>query len=330
MAATELNPVVRLRATVYDNWTRVRRRTIDKSADLELRNLAVIEKAYSGPDGPEVLLIGDSAMVWTSRLDTDRRHLVQMLGEAIGDARMVSVVGAGYNPRLVMTYLRAVERCRSRPKVMIVPTTVVEAMDVWRLHPQFGYERKSAEILDLVESGAARPKKASEPTDEEWEAYDRLPTQSLIGARRTMGEFRLLTKAVPTTKWQHLVRRRHTYDMYTAQVLNRDDPGVMVVEEMGRAITQARIHSVALLHPIDVDMCVRLLGPAAKERIEQNVANVRDAFCTGAGDLGRMVDLAYACPSDQYTDALHLNEAGRHLLAERLGEALRAALADAG
>ncbi len=327
--AKDLNPIARARAMVYDNYTRVRRKVV-KGVDAELRNLAAIEKAYSGPKGPEVLLIGDSAMVWTSRLDKDRRHLVQMLDDEIGDAEMISVIGAGYNPLLVMTYLKAIERCASRPKVMLVPTTVVEAMDVWRLHPQFGYAKESELILELLGSGAPRPKMGYQVTDDDWEAYDRLPTASLIGARRTMGEFRLLTKAVPSTKWQHLIRRRITYDMYTAQVLNREDPGVQVIEEMGRALTTAGIRSVALLHPIDVDMTVRLLGAAAKEHIERNVTNVREAYVDGAGALGRMVDLAYACPSEQYTDALHLNEDGRHLLAAALGEATRAALAEAG
>ena len=162
-----------------------------------------------------MLLIGDSAMVWTSRLDKDRRHLVQMLDDEIGDAEMISVIGAGYNPLLVMTYLKAIERCVSRPKVMLVPTTVVEAMDVWRLHPQFGYAKESADPRP-ARSGAPRPKMGYVVTDDDWEAYDQLPTASLIGARRTMGEFRLLTKAVPSTKWQHLIRRRITYDMYTA------------------------------------------------------------------------------------------------------------------
>ena len=101
-------------------------------------------------------------------------------------------------------------------------------------------------------------------------------------------------------------------------MLNREDPGVQVIEEMGRALTTAGIRSVALLHPIDVDMTVRLLGVAAKEHIERNVTNVREAYVDGAGALGRMVDLAYACPSEQYTDALHLNEDGRHLLAAAL------------
>lgn len=325
----EPNPVVRARAMLYDNWTRVQRRVV-KNVDVELRNLAIIEKAYSGSTGPEVLLIGDSAMIWTSRLDKDRRHLVELIGGQIGDAGLVSVVGAGYNPLLVMAYLKAIERCRSRPKVVIVPTTVVEAMDVWRLHPQYGYQRESELIIDLVESGTPRPKMGVVPTDEEWEAYDRLPSPSLIGARRTMGEFRLITKAVPSTKWQHLVRRRITYDMYTAQVLERDHPGVQVVEEMGRALSAAGMRSVALLHPIDVEMSVRLLGAGAKEHIERNVVNVCDAYTTGAGELGRMVDLAYACPSEHFTDALHLNEAGRHLLADALGEATRAALASAG
>ena len=319
------NPVVRARAFVRDNWSRARRRL---AADQEMQNLKELEAAYGGADGPEVLLFGDSAMFWVSRLDRDRRHLVDMVRDDLGKGvRVHPVIGRGYSARSVMTFMAFLSKCKSKPKVVVVPATVLCVMDIWLAHPEIGHARQTKAMMELLRSGGSRPKRLPPPPPEEIEAYDRMQAPSLLGVDRTVGEIRLVINSVPGSTWQNIVRQRTLYDYYTSEKLTPEGEGPRLMEAMGTLLTRSGYPSVAYLHPIDIDMTVRLLGEGARQHVADNVTVVADAYRRGAGDLGLLVDAAYDCESDQYTDPVHLNDKGRTILAKRIATGVQEVLA---
>ena len=147
--------------------------------------------SYGTTDGPELLIFGDSAMFWTSRDDADRRHLAEVIRDEIDpELRLEALVGASYGAVIIMAFLSALRRCPGRPRVVIVPTSIVVTTAGWLAHPQWGYTKAADGLREAVEGGG-RPTRLERPTDAEWEAYDRIPAPSLIKARRTMGELRL-------------------------------------------------------------------------------------------------------------------------------------------
>ena len=74
------------------------------------RDLYALQRAYATASGPDVLIVGDSMMTYVSRRDDDRRSLAAMVGDELPPGTTVHVIGGpGYNARLTMAYLSALE-----------------------------------------------------------------------------------------------------------------------------------------------------------------------------------------------------------------------------
>jgi hypothetical protein len=322
--AASTGPVRRTSALVTRNVARVERRLTKKYSDVELRQLRTMERAYSGVGGPELLMFGESNMVWTVSDETDRRHVAEMIRDELGGTiKLQGMIGPGYNPRIVMAMLTALPACASQPKVVIVPMSILMGTTHWLAHPVLGYERAANELRALIAKGGPRPRRLQPPTEEEWETYDHLPTPSLIGARRTVGEARLLTGASPQTRWQQAVRLRHLMDSYNAERLEPDSLGVRLVGEMGSAIRAQGLHSVAYIPPINLDVSDKVLGAGSREHIIRNAQLLADSYQQAVGDSGSVVNAVDRCSVADFADPLHLAESGRRHLASMIADAIR-------
>jgi hypothetical protein len=320
------------RATSYtkDTFFRVERKIAKRYSDVELRQLRSMERAYGGSAGPELLMFGESNMVWTLRDEDDRRHLAEMIRDDVGGGlKLEGLVGPGYNPRIIMAMLSALPACPSQPRVVIVPMSILMATSSWLAHPVLGYEVAAKEMRDIIAAGGTRPRRLSEPTEAAWEAYDHRPAPSLIGARRTMGEVRLVTSATPTTRWQQAIRLRHLMDSYNAEKLEPESPGVKLAAQMATLLRQQGLNSVAYTPPINLDVCDKTLGPDARAHILRNADVLATAYRDAVGDRGTVVNAVAVCPGDEFADPLHLKEAGRRRLAAEIAGAIRPLLRSA-
>lgn len=314
----------RLTSLTKDTVARVERRLAKRYSDVELRQLKAMERAYSGAHGPELLMFGESNMVWTVRDEEDRRHLAQMIQDELGgQIKLQGMVGPGYNPRIIMAMLSALPACKSQPKVVIVPMSILMATTQWLAHPVLGYEQAAAEMRTLIANKVARPRRLQPPTDAAWDTYDHLPAPSLIGARRTVGELRLITSATPTTRWQQAVRLRHLMDSYNAEKLEPDSFGVKLVAEMATMIRDQGLHSVAYIPPINLEVSDKTLGPDSRAHILHNAQLLVDSYSTAAGDSGTVVNCVDQCGVSDFADPLHLTESGRRHVASLIAAAIR-------
>jgi hypothetical protein len=314
------------RAVSYtrDTISRVERRIAKRYSDVELRQLRSMERAYGGSRGPELLMFGESNMVWTLRDEEDRRHLAEMIRDELGgELKLEGLVGPGYNPRIIMAMLSALPACASQPQVVIVPMSILMATSSWLAHPVLGYEVVAQEMRQLIEAGGARPKRLPPPTEAAWETYDHRPAPSLIGARRTMGEVRLITSATPTTRWQQAIRLRHLMDSYNAETLEPETPGVKLVADMATMLRNQGLKSVAYTPPINLDVCEKTLGADARAHILRNADVLATAYQDAVGDSGSVVNAVAVCPGNEFADPLHLKEAGRRRLASDIAGAIR-------
>lgn len=327
MAAEHPGPLTRATTFFKTNAFRVERRLTKRFSDVELRQLRSLERAYSGTKGPDLLVFGDSAMFWTTPKDSDRRHLFEMIRDELGgDVTFEALVGPGYGPRIIMAFLAALPRCQSRPRVVLVPTSVLMASSIWLAHPKLGYVTVGDQIREYATSDAKRPKKLV-PFDEAlFEDFDRLPAPSLFGARRTVGELRLITNSVPATRWQQVIRLRHMMDHYNAERLEDDSPGVTLVTELAEAIDALALPSVAYIAPINHEVVTKTLGAEARDHVKRNAAIVEAAYLRG-GPRGTVVNATFDSPAAEFDDPIHLSDAGRRRLAGRLADAVRPILA---
>lgn len=308
----------RMRSGLRDNAFRVERRLARRHNDAELRQLRSLQRAYGSSDCPELLIFGDSAMFWTTRKDTDRRHLAEILRDELdADLRLEALVGASYGPRIVIPFLSALRKCQGRPRVIIVPTAVVAAMSTSLAHPQWGYQKTAQVLQAAIESGNV-PRSLEQPSEAEWEAYDRLPAPSLIGVRRTVGEMRLFIDAVPATRWQHVVRLRHLMDYYNAERLTPESPGIRLMAEMAALLRDLSLPSVAYISPVNYEMAEKLVGGSVCEIIRSNAELIETTFSDAAGEYGSVVNAVFDCPGSEFGDPIHLTEAGRTRIGARI------------
>jgi hypothetical protein len=324
------NPRSGIAQVARDGYFKVERRITKRFSDVELRQLRALERAYnSRKGGPEVLVFGDSMMFWTTAKDDSRAHLIDNISEALGlDVRFETLVGPGYNPRIVMAYLSALEKCSSQPKVVLVPTSPVMITSVWLSHPVLGWEHVSAELQSVIDGNGKRPRRLSRPGDDAENAFDRLPAPSLIGARRTVGELRLITNSPPLTRWQHVIRIRHLMDYYFAERLEPDGIGIQLVAELGAKLTDAGLRSIAYIQPVNYEIIAKTLGPKAPEHVGRNAEVVETAYSEAAGDLGSVVNATFDHPGNEFVDPAHLTSEGRNKFARRIADELRPLLTE--
>ncbi len=324
-AAAALRDPRQLRAIVKDLRFRVQRRREKRHGDAQLRQLRSLERACSGKQGPDMLVFGDSVMWWTAPTDPDHRHLFEMTRDELGKGtRYEALVGPLYHARIVMAYLSALPRLEAKPKVIVVPITYLTAEDVWLSHPVFSYETVSKELRAIIAGEMERPQALTDPgTEEALDAWDRKPAPSLFGARRTLGELRMITNCVPESKWQKVIRIRHLMDFYNADQLEPDGEGPRLISEMGAMLAELGLPSVAYMAPVNYDVLKATLGDKGIERLKHNVEVTEQAFRSTCGPNGSVVNGTFTSPAKDYIDPLHLTSAGRLRFAHQLAESIR-------
>lgn len=309
---------------------RAERKVLDRFSDVEARQLNSLRRAYRGTKGPDVLVFGDSAMFWTAPDEPDPRRLYQMVADELGrDTRVKVLYGPGYHARIVMAFLAALEQCASRPRIVVVPTSIMMTTRGWLQHPEFSYEHASADLLTAIADGSKPRRLARTPTDVA-DAYDRTPAPSLFGEERTYGELRMLIHGQAQTPWQKAVRRRNRIDFYNGERLEADSPGVALVRDLGRTLVRMGLPSVAYLLPVNRDDIASEGGQAALDHVAHNADVIVTAYSDAVGDTGRIVNAVFDAPGEEFIDPLHLGSAGRRRLANRIVAAVVAQLDSQG
>ncbi|HVV30423.1 MAG TPA: hypothetical protein VHC41_06050 [Mycobacteriales bacterium] len=300
---------------------RVRYR-LDAPGDNQLRQLRGLERAYSGRRGPDVLLFGDSASYWTMPSEPDSRAMLQMLAaELPSGTSLHTVVGPAYSARIIAAFAAGFRRWRSRPRVVVIPATLLTMMDVHLEDPRYNYVAASGWIADALagrDDHAARKRHSDRAAQD---AFDRLPAPSLIGARRTFGELRLIGSATPTTRWQQVVRLRHMMDLYNAERLDPDSKGIAQLAALARLLSELEIPSVAYIPPINYEVIVKALGAGSRQHVACNVEVVESAIREAGGSRAQVVNAAFDHAAQGFLDPLHLKAAGRVQLARRIAAA---------
>lgn len=299
--------------------------------DPEIRQLRSLTKAYAVPACPEVLLIGDSAMFWTRAGESDPRSLARMVGDELGkDVGIHTIVGPGYNPRIVLGFLEALSRCDFQPRAVVVPMSLMMAATSYIKHPSLGYAVEAPALLDIARAGEPYPDRLPRSGPGEWDAYDRLPAASLYGAKRTYGEARLIINAIPptdaglpTTKWQQFVRIRHLLDLANAEVLSAESEGVATVAELGSRIAELGLPSIAYIPPVNMEVIGKILGEASRGHIAGNAAVLQEAFLKASNGRADVLDSTMGTPATEFSDPAHLNDLGRRRFAGQLVSMIR-------
>lgn len=292
-------------------------------SDIEMRQLRSLQRAYGGRHGPDVLIFGDSAMYWTRHRERDPRRLCDMIRDELRTDGTVKVLcGPGYHARIVIAFLAALAECRSRPRVVVVPTSVIMTTSGWFNHPKVSYEAEAEDLNAAIRDGRKPRRLARTPSDAA-DAYDRRRAPSLFGRNSTFGELRMLNDAPAETPWQKEVRHRYRLDYYNAERLEFTSAGVQRVADLAHALAGMDLPAVAYILPVRRGDLAELGGQIAIDQIAHNANVISTVFSEAVGDAGRVVNAIFAAADEDFIDPLHLGPGGRRLLAAQIASAIR-------
>ncbi len=327
---TELPATRRIQIRLNHARFRARRRAIKQWGDLELSQLAMVERAYRGPHGPEVLLIGDSTMYWIGRDEPDNRQLAEVIQDGIGRrGKCLTVVGPGYHAGISLAYLSALERSRSRPRVVVVSVTPMMARSNWINHPEYPYVELARAMREAIGMNGNRPKRLERPGLDFADAYDRLAAPSFFDAGLTRGELRMLINAKAETQAQKLARLRHRVDYYYAENLTPESPGVRAIVEQGEMLRDLGVASVGYVSPVNHEAVVKTIGEFVCDQEKRCTEVCIAAFLGALGDRGRVADLSFSFPSRDFVDPLHPGYRARQAIGGKIAEYANAFLDEA-
>lgn len=302
-----------------------------RKPDAELVNLRGLVEAYSAAQPPEILLTGDSSLLFHNPAESDSRPIAQMISDELHPGQSVHpVAGSMYNPRIVTAFLEALSTCPRQPKVVVLPAALVSCMTLVSSHPRLGYDLLAPELVRRARERDWSIHPLPRASHEMWEDWDCRPTPSLFGARRTAGEVRLLwdtplpltSSPDPTTRWQQVVRLKHILDFNNAEELTPESPGVVLLQEMAARVVELGIPSVACIPPINHTALKSYFGEPAVERLARNTEVIASAYAASAGPAHRIVDATFDSGADEFGDPVHLAAAGRLRFARRICEAV--------
>ncbi len=310
---------------------RLRARYEARLPDVEIRQLRGLKAAYSGSNPPQVLFFGDSTMFWTRPGEDDPRSLTQMVVDELGaDVTVHSIVGPGYNARLVAAFVEVLDGLPARPAVVVVPMSLMMASDSWIRHPVIGSVVESDAIRAMVQAGGDFPDHLPRAQEADWNTFDRLPAASFTGAKQTLGEIRMIINAIPstvqgapTTKWQQLVRVRHLLSLSNAGRLGPQSEGVVLAGRLSSQLAAQGLRSVAYIPPVNLGVVEKFWGPAAVEQVHENGRVLESAYRENSGGLGEVLNTIPLSPEQDFSDPAHLNANGRRHLAHEIVTALR-------
>jgi hypothetical protein len=266
-------------------------------------------------------------MFWTAPDDEDHTLVADMIAEELGPTvRVCSIVGPGYNPRIVMAFLAALGTCRSRPRVVVVPVSTVFASSCWLAHPVFGYEGVSAAIRHSLSTGSSWRLRVDPPDQVRWDEYDAMPAPSLVGDRRTIGELRMVAETRPTSGWQRTFRLRLLTEYYFAERVDPAGIGIELVRELGKSLLDLDLQSVGYIAPLNHEAGNRLLGTDTTEHVRDNGRVVAQAFGDAVGAAGVALDAVVELSEDAFFDPAHLRAPGRRQMAKMIADAARRSL----
>ncbi len=298
--------------------------------------LATLLDAY-GPGGsaPEVLYFGGSESLEVSWSDWSKKPLGKMVRRRLDPARMCQVTQTAYNSRVYLAALRALAAMPLRPKVVMVPINLRQFSPPWSSNPNFGFQGE----IEAMEQYADDPSVGVATVDpfprrsdfirtgadpETWQQYMDTPVSYSGLPHRTIGEFMAQIDKPAVTAGDREHRAKLAYEFNYRFPPDGDHVRLRAAAEVFAQVEALGSQIVCWFHPLNHEVGRELLGVAWDESIDALAEMVRDR----CGPSNHIHDWLELLPQDCFYDSVeHFNETGRAIVANRMAEAARDALA---
>lgn len=264
----------------------------------------------------DVVMLGESVLVWVGPHDTDRRTLPAMVADGLKpEWTLTAVSGGGYHAELLAAYLDLLARLPHRPRALVLPLWIRGRLQPWVHHPRFGHHDALQRLRHIDPATAAWRVRGSLKRGGNWGAYYQVPYETLLGPG-TVGDYARPLKDGSVTGDERL---RLLYAYHHGGVI---EPTAFTA--LGRAAGALGVPVVAYQAPVSVATGERVL-PGLAGRVAANFAAADAAFRAGLDVPVLQTGTSFG--EDAFIDPTdgseHLNERGRRALADLLVGELR-------
>lgn len=268
-------------------------------------------------DPPSVLYFGDSVVERVSRDDVDKRTLGEMVTERRGRERWLAVAHSAYHPGIYLALLRALQRMRHRPSLLIVPINLRCFSPQWDLRPAYQFADELRALEHYVNEGVLPgPITPVVETAEALAAYDAHRVTYPSSPHDRIGIFRAIVERKAETEQDRVARLEQIFKFHYTHPLHRDHRRLVQLRELVDLALSMKIEVFTYLTPINHEAGVRYAGTSFRTECDTSVGTIRDTL----GD--RLVDWTRLLPATAFVQPdianEHLNAGGRIALAEAI------------
>lgn len=216
---------------------RARARAVrNQLVDQQLKQLELLRRQIM--QGVDVVVLGDSTCLFGADGDTDRAMIPELIGREMGGARVAVIAGPGYNARFHAEVLRVLGTLDARPKAVVTSLCVRTNLSLHVTHhPIYSYEQSLAHMRRI--RSTRHPIRSfgrgHAPTEQQYDAFDRLPVRTRWGGDSTIGAFRRTLKGRGPMPWEPELERT-LFDYFHGEEFSPDHPGLEDLHELGRQI----------------------------------------------------------------------------------------------
>lgn len=315
------------RATVRSGVARVRR-GVNRVDNAEVRQARGLLRAVRGRRPPTIIAFSESTALWVAPQDRDRRKLFAMVGDDLpASERLHTIAGGSFSSSMHLRFLRLLQHEDVRP-ILVVSLWTRGRTDPWIEHPTYGYKDTMTVLDRLPPRPSLTRVRASlrRPTAEDFDAFYRLPCETLIG-ERSIGEYVCELKDPVRFANEPDARSRLIYAYHQGSRLHAGSPQLGPVTELGRLLRKTGLPIIAYQTPISVATGVRLHGPDFETLTTSNFATLDAAFHEGYGTDIDIIQSGTIFDEDEFIDVSiadeHLNAKGRSHLARLIAARIR-------
>lgn len=299
-------------------------------AHLQEHLMRTIQSFNAELPAPEVLFLGDSSLERISREDRDKRSVDQILGSHLqGKLRVACISGTGYHTKLFSYVLRAIQKAKQRPKIVILPINMRMFSPQWDLNPLWQYEEETEILKQYIENpGAVRTTvNKTSPSRASFESYDAAPVSYPLSALNRIGQFSGIIHSNSGTQEEKQVRLRHLFIFHYTHPLQADHPKVAFLEDALSVLSEMSAKSLVYVTPINYQAGEKYVGGDFVKILDSNVsivAKLAQSYRFGEPrvfvDCSKLLSSEYFFHEDCSTE--HLNQGGRALLAQTIAARL--------
>jgi hypothetical protein len=274
----------------------------------------------------DVLMLGDSSCEFRSPDDPDPAMIPELISRELGGARVVTIAGGGFGGHVYAELIRYLGTLDKRPGAVVAAMAIrPNGMTHVNDHPVYRY-RQLTEVLAARPTARRRLRsfgRGSQPTPEQYEAYEALKVRTRWSGVMTIGEYRRnlrgkLNSALSTDT------ARQLFDYYHGEFITEEQWGLVAVGRFAEELRAYGAPAAAYWTAPSMEAGEALFPGEFTEHVHGNLAMIQSALGgTGEGGLPLLhVDFESEDFVDPADGTEHYRFSGRRKIAAAVADVL--------